>query len=79
MFKKSSDPISKPYSGSRLLNALLLLPVAYESKHTSFTSSNRAWPPKFILKQLPIASAVVEERRGKNTSSKEQGPKNNRK
>jgi hypothetical protein len=41
----------------------------------SLTSPKRDWPSNLILKQFPTALAVVRDVTGKNTSSKEQGPK----
>lgn len=71
-FRKSSDPISNPYSESLWLKLLRWLPFEYESMQISFTSPKRAWPSNFMLKQLPIAGNSDEI--GKNISSKEHGP-----
>lgn len=71
--KKFKAPSSSPYSGSLLLNGLLLLPLPYEARHISSTSLYVALASACILKQLPIPFAEPDLY-GKNISSIAHGP-----
>ena len=71
--RKFKAPSKSPYSGSRLLKGLLLLPLPYELKQTSSTSLKVTFASLLIAKQLPIPVAEFEVY-GKKTSSIAHGP-----